>query len=57
LIPHPRRLGSKNSGLKLFRRLPRGLVLTEEAQRYLPALRAASTRRPQSCSPGAPAAR
>jgi LysR family transcriptional regulator, glycine cleavage system transcriptional activator len=28
-------------GVQLFRRLPRGLVLTEEAQRYAPALRAA----------------
>jgi LysR family glycine cleavage system transcriptional activator len=26
-------------GVKLFRRLPRGLLLTEEAQRYLPAIR------------------
>ncbi len=28
-------------GVQLFRRLPRGLLLTEEAQRYAPALRAA----------------
>jgi LysR family glycine cleavage system transcriptional activator len=28
-------------GVQLFRRLPRGLVLTEEAQRYAPALRTA----------------
>jgi LysR family transcriptional regulator, glycine cleavage system transcriptional activator len=31
-------------GVKLFRRLPRGLVLTEEAQRYLPAVRDAFDR-------------
>jgi LysR family glycine cleavage system transcriptional activator len=31
-------------GTKLFRRLPRGLVLTEEAQRYLPAVRDAFDR-------------
>jgi LysR family transcriptional regulator, glycine cleavage system transcriptional activator len=31
-------------GVKLFRRLPRGLVLTEEAQRYVPAVRDAFDR-------------
>jgi LysR family glycine cleavage system transcriptional activator len=31
-------------GVKLFRRLPRGLVLTEEAQRYLPPVRDAFDR-------------
>ena len=48
-------------GVRLFRRLPRGLLLTEEAQRYLPPVRdafdqiAAATERARS--PRAPAAR
>jgi LysR family transcriptional regulator, glycine cleavage system transcriptional activator len=43
-ISHQIRALEERLGLKLFRRLPRGLVLTEEAQRYLPALREAFAR-------------
>ena len=38
-ISHQIRALEERLGVKLFRRLPRGLVLTEEAQRYLPAVR------------------
>ena len=59
-ISHQIRGLEERLGVRLFRRMPRGLVLTDEAQRYLPAVRDAFARskRPRpSCSPGAPAAR
>jgi LysR family glycine cleavage system transcriptional activator len=40
-ISHQIRGLEERLGVQLFRRLPRGLLLTEEAQRYAPALRAA----------------
>jgi LysR family glycine cleavage system transcriptional activator len=43
-ISHQIRALEERLGVKLFRRLPRGLVLTEEAQRYLPPLREAFER-------------
>jgi LysR family transcriptional regulator, glycine cleavage system transcriptional activator len=38
-ISHQIRALEDRLGVQLFRRLPRGLLLTEEAQRYLPAVR------------------
>lgn len=38
-ISHQIRALEEHLGLRLFRRLPRGLVLTEEAQRFLPPVR------------------
>jgi len=43
-ISHQIRALEELLGVKLFRRLPRGLVLTDEAQRYLPAVRDAFDR-------------
>ena len=43
-ISHQIRGLEERLGVRLFRRLPRGLVLTEEAQRYLPAVRDAFAR-------------
>jgi LysR family transcriptional regulator, glycine cleavage system transcriptional activator len=43
-ISHQIRALEELLGVKLFRRLPRGLVLTDEAQRYLPAIRDAFDR-------------
>ena len=43
-ISHQIRGLEERLGVRLFRRLSRGLVLTDEAQRYLPAVRDAFTR-------------
>jgi LysR family transcriptional regulator, glycine cleavage system transcriptional activator len=43
-ISHQIRGLEERLGVRLFRRLPRGLVLTDEAQRYLPAVRDAFAR-------------
>ena len=43
-ISHQIRGLEERLGVRLFRRLPRGLVLTDEAQRYLPAVREAFAR-------------
>jgi LysR family transcriptional regulator, glycine cleavage system transcriptional activator len=43
-ISHQIRALEERLEVRLFRRLPRGLVLTEEAQRYLPAVRDAFAR-------------
>ena len=43
-ISHQIRGLEERLGVRLFRRLPRGLVLTDEAQRYLPGLRDAFAR-------------
>ena len=40
-ISHQIKALEERLGVQLFRRLPRGLLLTEEAQRYLPPVRAA----------------